>query len=223
MLKSIIFDAYGTLISTGNGSVSAAQKILELNGRNDISAVDFYGDWKKYHRIHMNSPDFISEENIFHMDLNELYKDYHLSRNADTDVQIMLDTLDKRTAFPETKEVLEKLSKKYIVCIGSNTDTAPLLSNLKHNDLIVNRIFTSQELKAYKPNTVFYEKILHELAVDSSEVLFVGDSPLDDVTGPKSAGIKACLINRKKTNFSSEITADFEISDLRDLYHVVEY
>lgn len=220
MLKAIIFDAYGTLISTGNGSVTAAKKILKLNGRNDISAVDFYVDWKKYHRIHMNAPDFITEEEIFHTDLNKLYKDYRLNRNADTDVNIMLDTLDKRTAFPESKEVLEKLSKEYIVCIGSNTDISPLLSNLKHNDLRVNRIFTSEELKAYKPNTAFYEKILHELAIDANEVLFVGDSPLDDVAGPKNAGIKTCLIDRNKTDPSTEITADFKISDLRELFGI---
>jgi len=31
LIKGIIFDAYGTLINTGGGSVQAAQRILEKN------------------------------------------------------------------------------------------------------------------------------------------------------------------------------------------------
>ena len=50
MLKAIIFDAYGTLISTGNNSVKAAERILLLNKRPDISPAEVYGRWKKLHR-----------------------------------------------------------------------------------------------------------------------------------------------------------------------------
>jgi beta-phosphoglucomutase-like phosphatase (HAD superfamily) len=31
MIKTIIFDCYGTLIGTGNGSISATKQILESN------------------------------------------------------------------------------------------------------------------------------------------------------------------------------------------------
>jgi len=31
LIKGIIFDAYGTLINTGGGSIQAAQRILEKN------------------------------------------------------------------------------------------------------------------------------------------------------------------------------------------------
>ncbi len=223
MLKAILFDAYGTLISTGNGSVKAVEKILKLNKRADISAVDFYGDWKKYHREHINSlVGFVNEEAIFHICLKKLYEKYGLCRNADEDIKIMLDTLDKRVLFEETKEVIDALREKYTVCIASTTDTAPLMENLKHNDLAVDRVFTSESLRVYKPNPLFYTRILNELGLDAFEVLFVGDSVVDDVLGPKSVGIKSCLINRKNTAFSGKIYPDFEISNLKELCGIAE-
>lgn len=106
MLKAIIFDAYGTLISTGNNSVKAAERILLLNKRPDISPAEFYGRWKKLHRQHIgNLPSFAAEETIFHLDLCKLYQEYGLARNAHKDVKVMLDTLGHRTAFPEAKEL----------------------------------------------------------------------------------------------------------------------
>ncbi len=44
-MKLIIFDAYGTLISTGTGSVDAVKKILELQDK-DINPQEFYKEWK---------------------------------------------------------------------------------------------------------------------------------------------------------------------------------
>ena len=46
MLKAVIFDVFGTLISTGTGSVDAARAILQKRG----SALDpaaFYDAWRQ--------------------------------------------------------------------------------------------------------------------------------------------------------------------------------
>ena len=42
MIKAIVFDAYGTLISTGNGSVEASERILANNNRGNIDPKEFY-------------------------------------------------------------------------------------------------------------------------------------------------------------------------------------
>ncbi|MDD5907655.1 MAG: hypothetical protein PUD76_04800 [Clostridia bacterium] len=74
MIKAVVFDVYGTLISTGTGSLDAAQKILDLHS-SDVSAKEFYADWKRYHREHMNGLSlFMPEETIFLWDLEKLYE-----------------------------------------------------------------------------------------------------------------------------------------------------
>lgn len=222
MIKALIFDAYGTLISTGNGSVDAARKILLLNNRTDISAERFYSDWKSYHKFHIASlKSFIKEETIFLYDLEKLYCDYNISGNAKEDVKIMLDTLDKRKTFPETKAVLEKLSSVYKVCIGSTTDTKPLMLDLQRNKLKIDKVFTSENLRYYKPQKEFYEAILNDLNIAPNEAMFIGDSLIDDVLGPQSVGISACRINRKNQK-SAEIKPNYEITNLEELLLILK-
>lgn len=213
MTKAVVFDVYGTLISTGTGSVDAAQKILELHGA-DISAKAFYADWKRYHREHMDSlSHFVPEETIFLWDLEKLYAQYGLPGNGAQDVRIMLDTLGNRTAFPESRGVVEQLRRSVTVCIGSTTDTEPLMRDLARSGILVDRIFTSEALRVYKPQKAFYEKILAALSLQPEEVLFVGDSLTDDIYGPRQVGMKTCWVNRKKETLPVP-PPDYEVSDL---------
>ena len=222
MIKCIIFDMYGTLVSTGNGSIKAAAEILHLNNQTDISPEKFYSEWKERHRANINTlKNFVNEEEIFKKDLIGLYKKYHFKRNPLEDIKIMLKTLGCRQAFPETKNVIDSLSKKYILAIGSTSDTEPLMTDLIRNRIDIQKIFTSENMCVYKPNPAFYLKILSSLELTPSDVLFVGDSLVDDVLGPKSVGIKTCWVNRKNLN-SDKICPDFEIHNLCELFEILE-
>lgn len=220
MIKAVVFDAYGTLISTGTGSVEAAQKILDLHG-SSISAKTFYADWKQYHREHMDHlTQFVTEETIFRWDLEKLYVQYDLPGKAAEDVGIMLNTLGNRMAFPESKEVVERLKRSVTVCIGSTTDTEPLMRDLARSGVTVDRVFTSEGLRVYKPQKAFYEKILAVLSLHPEEVLFVGDSLTDDVYGPRQVGMKICWVNRKGQP-SPIPPPDYEVADLRGVLELL--
>ena len=221
MIKAVVFDAYGTLISTGTGSLDAAQKILDLHG-SVITAKAFYADWKKYHRQHMDSlTQFVPEETIFLWDLERLYTQYGLAGNAAQDVRIMLDTLGNRTAFPESRGVVEQLKRAYTVCIGSTTDTEPLMRDLNRSGIVADHVFTSEELQVYKPQKAFYEKILAALSLPPEEVLFVGDSLTDDISGPKQVGMKNCWVNRKG-QAAPVPPPDYVVTDLPGLPVILE-
>ncbi|MCM1115076.1 MAG: HAD family hydrolase [Clostridium sp.] len=216
MIKYIFFDVYGTLISTETGSVDAARKILR--GKNcGITAEAFYSKWKVLHRAYIdNLESFCSEEEIFESDLKALYEIYSIEGDYKQDVAFMLETLGKRKAFDDAKDVVNTLSKAFVLCIASTTDSAPLLSNLKNNDINIKHIFTSESMQVYKPRREFYIKILNALNAEPSEVLFVGDSLIDDVAGPQKLGIKTCWINRKNAD-SNDIKPDYIITGLTEL------
>ncbi len=220
MIRVIIFDAYGTLISTGNGSVVASEKILALNGRADVSPHFFYKRWKELHREHiLGLQSFAAEREIFALDLCKLYHEYGFCRNALEDVHIMLDTLEERIAFPETKKVLRRLIADCPVVIGSTTDTEPLLHNIARNQLSVSKIFTSESMRVYKPRPEFYLQIMNALELNAEEALFVGDSLVDDVWGPQQIGMKACWLNRKNSDVGS-FAPNYEIEDLTQLFEL---
>ena len=218
MIKTIVFDAYGTLISTGTGSLDATQKILKQRNRTDISAQHFYSTWKKYHKKHMEElNEFINEEEIFHMDLQLLYQEYSIEGNPREDVKIMLNTLGKRTVFPEVLKTISALSSFYTLCIGSTTDTSPLLQDIKNNSINIDNIYTSEKLRVYKPRCEFYQFILDDLNISPQEMLFVGDSLIDDIWGPQQLNITTCWINRTNRNLRSSIQPDYTITHLDDL------
>ncbi|MBO5338052.1 MAG: hypothetical protein J6A94_13090 [Lachnospiraceae bacterium] len=82
MKRLLIFDAYGTLISTGNGSIEATRKILSLQEK-EIDAKAFYRDWKRIHRKHIDESietTFMMEKDIFIKDLEVLYEQYQIKR-----------------------------------------------------------------------------------------------------------------------------------------------
>ena len=223
MKKLLIFDAYGTLISTGSGSVGAAEKILLLCRYEEIGAKAFYTEWKKLHRRNINKSNengFMPEREIFIEDLKELYRIYGIRRSAETDAEIMIASLYERKLYPETAGVIESLRKKYRVVIGSTTDTAPLADNLKDTGLAVDAVYTSESLGVYKPDHKFYLSILEVENCLPGDAVFIGDSLTDDVNGPKSCGITAVHIDRKRKGEASGI-ADYCISDLRELLTIL--
>ncbi len=222
MKKLLIFDAYGTLLSTGTGSLDATEKILALQDK-AINATEFYAEWKKLHRKHLdesNAGEFVSEAEIFAKDLKCLYEQYEIGRPFEQDVQIMLDSLTGRSVFPEVVEAIANLSQSYRVVIGSTTDTEPLLENLRANHLEVDEVYTSEMIGKYKPAKVFYEYILEHENCAPDEAVFIGDSLIDDVAGPQSAGITTVLVDRKgKYDASSVKTAqpDYVIGSIVEL------
>ena len=219
MLKAVVFDGYGTLFFTGTGSVDAAEEILALNGRRDLSPKAFYGEWKLLHHRHMEElPDFRLEKELYALDLEELYQKYRFTRDPRRDVEVMLAIQGTRAAFPEVKQVLEELASRFLLAVGSTTDTAPLLQDLDRAGLPIprSRIFTSQSLKVYKPHPAFYRAILETLEVAPEETLFVGDSLKDDVKGPQNVGMRTCWVNRKGEE-RGDIFPDLEIPSLQEL------
>ena len=87
--------------------------------------------------------------------------------------------------------------------------------------MVFDGIYTSESLKAYKPEKDFYLRILEYADLRPEETLFVGDSPVDDVKGPKSVGIAACLINRKAIKYDG-VCPDYEIRDMTQLIKIIE-
>ena len=219
MLKAILLDAYGTLFDTGTGSVGAVRDILHLNGREDLSPKDFYGEWKVLHQHHMDTlPQFRTEWEIYALDLAELYRRHGFDRDPEEDVQVMLRIQGKRVVYPEVPGALKRLGERFLLAVASTTDTAPLLEDLQRGGLSFapSRVFTSQSLQAYKPKREFYTAILKKLALRPEETLFVGDSLKNDVQGPQSVGMRACWVNRKEGH-PGGVVPDYQVASLEEL------
>lgn len=196
-ISTIVFDAYGTLIDTADGSVRATREILRRRGSR-LDATEVYARWKRHNReLEATSPAFQLEEVIFAEGLRRVYGEYQINGDPGDDVGVMLATLGVRNAFADARPCVEWCRERFHVVIASNTDTAPFEKELRRNALAVDRWFTSESLRAYKPQRDFYERMLQGLGRVPGEVVFVGDSIDADVIGPMACGMWAIWLNRK--------------------------
>lgn len=196
-IKVILLDAYGTFINTRTSSVDATAKILSLS-RSRLDPTEFYARWKAMHRQGMRSQtDFLPEREMYARELCSLYAEHGIDRDGRADVSIMLDSLLDRPVFPEVKEVFRQLSGSFRLIVASNTDTRPLMQNLEYNRLVMDRIYTSESLRCYKPAESFYLRILEDIGCQPEEAVFVGDSPEEDVIAPGRLGMTTVFLDRK--------------------------
>ena len=215
-MKAIIFDAFGTLFQVTNGGSarSIIHIITDCDGVVDEKA--FIEEWKWYYKKHTREDSvFKTERDIFIARIQMFFDRYGINKSAEKAADSLLADAFERKIYPEAKAVLEELKKNHMVFIGSNTDNDVLDSIKSKNDISVHKVYTSENLRCYKPNPAFYLSILKRNDLMAEEVLFVGDSVTDDILGPKSIGIKTAWIDRN--GVGGEYGQDYTITDLSGL------
>ena len=217
MIKTIIFDAFGTLFKvTGGASARTIISHIEKAG----VAVDesaFLKEWKSFYKEKTSDTEaFLTEREIFISRIKMFYDRYGVMRSAENDADTLLFEAHGRKVYDDTLPALENLKKAYSVFIGSNTDNSVLDSVTARNRVEVHKVYTSEDLKCYKPSPNFYKRILDENNLVPAEVLFVGDSLTDDVWGPQQLGIKTCWVNRTQSDIGIH-TPDFTVETLLEI------
>jgi REG-2-like HAD superfamily hydrolase len=118
--------------------------------------------------------------------------------------------------FSDSKECLETLHARGIrLAIVSNWDRS-LHRILKvhglsdHFEVVV----ASLEIGIEKPDTRIFEAALKSLDLDPSQVVHIGDDPIADVIGARSAGIRPYLLDRSRTDGFNSLNLLPEMLDI---------
>ncbi len=112
------------------------------------------------------------------------------------------------------RDLLSYLSGKYTLAIASNASKRQQIKRLESTDLAryFDYIFTSEELKASKPDAIFFRRILDAIEIEAREALMLGDSLKADIIGAKKAGLSTMWFNR--SNEAHSAYANYEITRL---------
>ena len=121
--------------------------------------------------------------------------------------------MGQREPYPETREALEAVSRKYRVVVLSNADDCFLDPVLERLDFPFAATMSSEGGRTYKPNPELFHTLLKQLDVASEEAVYVGDRQLEDVKGARLAGLGTVWINRTGTN------ADPQLASSRPLHN----
>jgi putative hydrolase of the HAD superfamily len=102
--------------------------------------------------------------------------------------------------FDDVGPTLQALkTARLATCIGSNFDgrLRSVVAGLDDLSGLVDALVISSEVGWRKPHPAFYAAICRKLVLKPAHVLFVGDDRENDLEGPRMAGMKALLIDRR--------------------------
>jgi HAD superfamily hydrolase (TIGR01549 family) len=82
----------------------------------------------------------------------------------------------------------------------------------------------AEELGVFKPDVAIYEKMCALAGLPPSRVLYVGDSPVEDVVAGRKAGLMTVWVRRdgpEVARWAAEAEADYEVADVGDVVPLV--
>ena len=229
-IRVVSFDVFDTLLNAKNYHVDACKIILERFNATHINVDEFHQYWdlligNAWEKLNDINQEFLTQKEFFLNVVEQLFLEYNISGDPKVALQIWWDLLDEIKLFEEVPEVLEKLKEKgYIVVILSNIDNDFLYKKLEEFN-IKNKfdyIFTSEDLRSYKPNSIIFQKVLNRLQINSNEIIHIGDSQHADILGSKNLGFYSVYINRKNRKIKNLIPLpDFNIKSLREILNIL--
>ena len=190
----IIFDVFGTLvkIEKRRSPYRKLMKWLKENGRQP-------------------KPDdakFIMSQNLSFTELIKLLGInipeqllQELAHDLDEEIQSIIlyeDTLS-------TLEELKKLGFRLALCSNLAMPYGKVVSSLLPN---IDTYAWSYEVGAIKPESQIYQYLIDQLECRAKDVLFIGDTPLADYSGPNEFGMSARLIDRKNGQKLADVLND---------------
>lgn len=191
---AIAFDVFGTLvkIQEGRSPYRRLLKWLKSQGRNykpdDSTIIMSYSfDFKEL-------TDFWGQQIPDHF-LQELNDD-------------LFEDLENLTLYEDTLLTLNRLRDsgfKLALCSNLALPYGEKIFSMIPN---LDAYALSYEIGAIKPDPRIYQSLLDQLNCRKDEVLFVGDTLLADVIGPKSFGMSARLIDRKNGQNLQDVLVD---------------
>jgi HAD superfamily hydrolase (TIGR01549 family) len=113
--------------------------------------------------------------------------------------QIMEESLDYQRPYPDTLSSLEILRKTYELGLITNSHSVGFEHLRGHYDLDsrFDYVIPSYEIGAVKPEPAIFQRALDLAGIPPSAACMIGDSPADDITGARTAGMDGVLLDRR--------------------------
>lgn len=220
-VKTILFDADGTLWDFDASAVYSIRKIFERRGYEYSDMVfERYnvinnGLWERYERGEMSRDRVLVER----FDL--LFEELGIDAEGAAFEKEFREMLELNPVWmKDAQELLSVLRPDYKMYVVTNgiASTQRKRIALTGLDQYVDGVFISEEIGAQKPMPAFFDHVLsHIEPCRKDELLLVGDSLTADILGANRSGIPSCWYNPKHLPLTGEARPDYEITRLMDL------
>ncbi|MDH5634572.1 MAG: HAD family hydrolase [Candidatus Bathyarchaeota archaeon] len=238
VIRAVIFDFIGTLTDLVGYSLENSEnkmfRSLIASGF-DLGRKEFFEAYERAHHEYWNirygqlkeitNAVWISEA-LNHLGYAITADDKRIKTAVNAFFENYLKALKLRV---HAKKTLQRLSQEYQLGLISNYTYAPLiyagLRKLKINEFF-NVVVVSDEAGWRKPSPKIFREALRRLRLKVDQVLYVGDTPLEDIEGAKKAGVKTVFIpsqfNSLEDMQKAPLQPDHVIEKLSDIFKILD-
>ena len=217
-IKSIVFDAYGTLFDVN----SAAEKCKDKIGDKWESFANFWRttqlEYTWLRSLMKRHKDFWS---ITEDSLEKSMKVFNVEKSMKDELLNLYKIL---SPYPEVKEVLKSLKRKNLKMAILSNGTPALLTQLVNSNGLTNLfddLFSVEEVKIYKPDPKVYDLPIKKYGVKPDEIAFLSANTWD-VSGGGNYGYNSVWVNRNKSQFDIlDYKPKNEIDNLSQLLKII--
>ena len=230
-IKAITFDLWDTLVIDDSDEAKRAEQGLrsKFDERRHLL-------WEALNTTEPIEPETVRlAYNVGDAAFNKVWKAQHITWHIAERLRVILNGLSRELpdeifnagvraheemevdippdAMPDAVSVLERLARRYKLCIVSDAIVSPgsCLRRLLENHGLAkffNGFAFSDEVGHSKPHRSMFESAAGQLGVEISEMLHIGDRDHNDVKGPQQLGMKAILFTASRDVDKTNTSAD---------------
>lgn len=220
MIKAVIFDLYGTIMTSQQGPESkdeALSRILREAGHGvyfqEVWAARQFVGFVDYTRGRADTPQQYYEKVLERLEIppDPALIDRLVTKDSE---------IEENLLYPDVAPTIKVLKARDVkTAIVTTIATWRFKPLLEQNNVHIDFVCTAREANAVKPDPRIYTTVLDKFGVSAEETMMVGDDPKTDIEPAKGLGMRTVLINREgRTQYPD---ADEVISSLTELLPLV--
>ena len=215
-IRAVAFDGYGTLFDFTMTHFRVEVTSLLLAQGIEVEHEAFFDTWTKAYTqadvwtrnpadttpmldrmLGGPLPDWHSQWEIWRRQFAHALATHEVHGDAEAAADHFRARLTESAPYPDALDTIETLhARGYGLALLSNADEDFLQGALVQARLRFSVMQSSESLRAYKPHHAVFGALCHRLSLQPHEVLYVGDSPIADVTGAHRAGLRTAWVRR---------------------------
>lgn len=204
-IKAICFDYYGTLVEIGKPFQKLKDWFAEsLKNRDITSNIERFYIYFSKQRIRLEkSSQFMLGQDILNKSYTLACAHFDIIPCISEFEQFIYHLFVSPKAYEDALDTLKEIRKKYRIGLVTNADNNILQKSLQQQKFTFDCVVSSEDAQCNKPKKDIFLKAANQLKVNTSEILFVGDSVEEDIEGALNCGMHAILISRSGKNIYS--------------------
>ncbi len=224
IIKTIIFDQYGTIVDMQLGLTEAVIPFLKNKGWKG-SPHRFVTWWRRTHFENSMIDSLCDRGHTSYRKIGENSVANVMDRSniqyTGDEVSWLVNQIQNLKPFPDVVEVLVALRNSgYKLVILSNGDRDMLEASKPYIGFKFDKTISVEEAGYFKPHWKTYARASELLSEDAASTLFVANHVFDCV-GAKASGMYTAFVNRKSRPFGYHLQPDLIVTDFKELINAL--